>query len=107
MIKYELTVKGIMVDGHPILILNDSLEIISKTFDDLVKRYPYNEVQLFAYTKRLIKISTTTQKPFALCPWKHTGMDRVTNLPVVRLGSNGLFFCSVCGWKEEQESNLP
>jgi len=99
-LKYEITVEGILRDGHPISYNTNSEKDASDVFDYYVKTYPHNQTTMFTILKEELFVSKPAKKPVPTCPRGHTGYSAVRGMPVVHEGSNGLYYCSTCGWRE-------
>lgn len=97
MLNYEVKIEGVKIDGHPIVNYSTDLTIACKFYDDMVKKYPFNEVILSETVKVLIKKSKPLKKPKPKCPH---GCDKISNgRHNLQQGSKG-YFCTICGWRE-------
>ena len=99
MLQFEIKVAGVLIDGHPSLILGHNLEVMKKIYNRLVEKYPYNKVTLTQYIPFEKYVSIPLERPIAVCPRGHTGLDYKMQ-PIVRQDSNNLYICTLCGWKE-------
>jgi len=100
MLQYEIRVKDVLNDGHPIQVLASNLYTASKCFDDFVKRYPNNEVTMDELIKHNIKLYSPLINRQVDCPRGYIGLS-LNNKHVVYEGSDGKMRCAICGWVEE------
>ena len=98
MLNYEIHVKDVKVNGHPITIFASNLKIAAGQFDALSKKYPYNLVTLTETSFKIIKTNTPIDKPLPQCPFNHTGLFE--EKPVIIRNSLEKAYCKVCGWIE-------
>jgi hypothetical protein len=98
-LNYQVHVEGIEIAGHPITIYASNLMVASLQLDELVKKYPYNRVTLEELTVSLLKESTPLEVPIPSCPRGCKGV--IDGKPVVRRGSIGKAYCTICDWREK------
>lgn len=103
MIRYQVVVGDLIIDGHPISVFNNDIDVANMVYNKLATKYPNHSVILYEHIRKPLKIhEPVASERITKCPRGHTGFDRVNNLPIVRQGANGCYFCTTCGWSEQR-----
>lgn len=105
MLTYQINIPDLLKDGHPFQEFASSLAIAGERYEELIKLYPYNIVVLSEIKIITIKRHQdarprlVVEKP-SRCGRGHFGKN-LNGQPIVREGSKGKYFCTVCDWTEE------
>ena len=100
--RYEVTVKDVLIGGHPIQTFTQSFETACRVMDEWHSRFPHHTVQMREIRSLIVKEFEGEPQPFPTkCPNGHKGM--ADGKPLITQGKAG-FYCKVCGaqWKEKE-----
>ena len=104
-LQYTLKVKDLIIAGHPHQEIFTTLYNACQRFDELVKKYPEEEIELTRCTETTVSLHKAEKKiksesPLPVdCPNSHA-KTKVMDRSAIQAGVNGKHFCRVCGWSE-------
>lgn len=97
--EYEIVVKELLVDGHPLTRFVKEKHNAKLLYEDLKKHYPNYPILFMEISRRVIEAyqPPVKQIPIPPCPRGHIGISN--GKPVVRriVGTDASFACTICG----------